>query len=136
MKFLLFVSILFLTFCKRDNSTSISTTTTDAIAEEVIRKDISIEEAYNWINSANAPTLIDVRTPAEYADGHLAGSTMIDYKDSSFDTEIDKLDKDATYLIYCRSGNRSGKAVHKMIGMGFTDVTNMEGGYNAWSSKY
>lgn len=93
-------------------------------------------EAHNWLNSDDAPILIDVRTPKEYSEGHIEGSTMIDYKNSSFDAEISKLDKDQTYLIYCRSGNRSGKAVHKMIGLGFTDVTNMEGGYNAWSSKY
>ncbi len=135
MKYLLFIPVLFLAFCKTDNSTSTSIINGDD-TEKVIRKDISVSEAHQWLQSANAPVLLDVRTPEEYAEGHIAGSIMIDYRDNSFDEEIEKLDKDATYLIYCRSGGRSGKAVHKMIGNGFKDVTNMEGGYNAWSSKY
>lgn len=134
MKYLLFILVLFFAFCKTDNTTP-TITSTDNITEKVVRKDISVTEAHDWLKSDNAPILIDVRTPKEYAEGHIAGSTMIDYQDASFDDEIAKLDKDQTYLIYCRSGGRSGNAVHKMIGLGFTDVTNMEGGYNAWSTK-
>ena len=135
MKYLLFLPILLLTFCKTDSSSSTDTASADT-TEKIVRKDISVTEAHDWLQSDNAPILLDVRTPEEYSEGHIEGATLIDYNDSSFDSEIDKLDKDATYLIYCRSGGRSGKAVHKMIGTGFKDVTNMEGGYNAWSSKY
>ena len=135
MKYLLFIPILFFVFCKTDSSNSTSSSTNDD-TEKIARKDISVTEAHDWLLSDNAPVLLDVRTPEEYSEGHIEGATLIDYNDSSFDSEIGKLDKDATYLIYCRSGGRSGKAVHKMIGAGFKDVTNMEGGYNAWSSKY
>jgi len=135
MKYLLLIPILFLVFCKTDSSSSTNSSINDD-TEKVVRKDISVTEAYDWLQSDKAPVLLDVRTPEEYEEGHIAGSIMIDYKESSFDSEIEKLDKDATYLIYCRSGSRSGKAAHKMIGMGFKDVTNMEGGYNAWSSKH
>ena len=93
-------------------------------------------EANKWLQSDNPPVLLDVRTSEEYSEGHIEGSTLIDYNSSSFDSKLSELDKDESYLLYCRSGNRSGKAVHKMIGLGFTDVTNMVGGYNAWSSKY
>ena len=135
MKYLLFLPILLLTFCKTDSSSSTDTASADT-TEKIVRKDLSVMEANKWLQSDNPPVLLHVRTSEEYSEGHIEGSKLIDYNDSSFDSEIDKLDKDATYLIYCRSGGRSGKAVHKMIGTGFKDVTNMEGGYNAWSSKY
>ena len=101
-----------------------------------LRKDIDVTAAHTWLDSDNPPVLIDVRTPSEYADGHIEGSVMIDYKDDSFKSEIIKLDKEATYLIYCRSGGRSAKASEYMISQGFKDVTNMKGGYLDWSEKY
>ena len=59
----------------------------------------------------------------------------IDYKSSDFESKIAKLDKSKSYLVYCRSGGRSVGASEKMIAAGFTEVTNMEGGYMAWSEK-
>jgi len=135
MKYLLFLPILFLTFCKTDSSSSTDTASADT-TEKVVRKDLSVMEANKWLQSDNPPVLLDVRTPEEYSEGHIEGSTLIDFNGSSFDSKLSELDKDESYLLYCRSGNRSGKAVHKMIGLGFTDVTNMVGGYNAWSSTY
>ena len=135
MKYLLFLPILLLTFCKTDSSSSTDTASADT-TEKIVRKDLSVMEANKWLQSDNPPVLLDVRTSEEYSEGHIEGSTLIDYNSSSFDSKLSELDKDESYLLYCRSGNRSGKAVHKMIGLGFTDVTNMVGGYNAWSSKY
>ena len=135
MKYLLFLPILLLTFCKTDSSSSTDIASADT-TEKIVRKDLSVMEANKWLQSDNPPVLLDVRTSEEYSEGHIEGSTLIDYNSSSFDSKLSELDKDESYLLYCRSGNRSGKAVHKMIGLGFTDVTNMVGGYNAWSSKY
>ncbi|MEK7393636.1 MAG: rhodanese-like domain-containing protein, partial [Fibrobacterota bacterium] len=53
------------------------------------------------------PILIDVRTPGEWKDGRLSGAKHIDVSGSKFDAEIDKLPKEASYLLYCRSGGRS-----------------------------
>ena len=55
--------------------------------------------------------LLDVRTPAEYNAGHIASAINIDFEDSSFEDNIKKLDPSKTYFVYCRSGNRSSKAV-------------------------
>lgn len=72
--------------------------------------------------------IIDVRTPAEFAGGKLPGAKNIDIFSKDFTNQIDKLDKDKTYLLYCRSGNRSGQACNIMAGLGFTKLYNLAGG--------
>ena len=66
--------------------------------------------------------VIDVRTPDEFASGHLDGALNFDIQGSMFATEIGALDKSANYVIYCRSGNRAGQAVTYMQDSGFTGV--------------
>jgi phage shock protein E len=67
-------------------------------------------------------TVVDVRTPAEYASGHLAGARNIDLQSPSFAAEVGRLDRAGAYVVYCRSGNRSAQAAQLMTAMGFTDV--------------
>ncbi len=77
--------------------------------------------------------VIDVRTPEEYAAGHLDGAQLIDVQDPGFADAVGQLPRDGHYLVYCRSGNRAGGAVAIMQDLGFTDVTNV-GGIDAASS--
>lgn len=72
-------------------------------------------------------TVIDVRTPEEFAEGHLEGAVNIDFNASTFSDEIAKLDKNGTYTVYCRSGNRSAQAVEQMKASGFSSVTDAGG---------
>ena len=78
--------------------------------------------------------VLDVRTPAEYASGHLAQAQNIDIEASSFTSQIAALDKNATYAVYCRSGNRSGTALEQMTAAGFTHVYDLAGGIGAWQN--
>jgi rhodanese-related sulfurtransferase len=64
--------------------------------------------------------IIDVRTPEEWASGHLEGAVRIGIADADFAQQIDTLDKSADYYIYCRSGNRAGQAIDYMKSAGFT----------------
>jgi phage shock protein E len=73
--------------------------------------------------------VIDVRTPAEFDQGHIANSINIDVQSASFDAEIAALDKNATYALYCRSGNRSGIAAEKMVDSGFIKIINANVGF-------
>lgn len=68
--------------------------------------------------------VIDVRTPAEYAEGHLEGALNIDVQGMDFATEVQKLDVAGNYVVYCRSGNRSTAAIEQMKALGFTNLTN------------
>lgn len=72
----------------------------------------------------DATVIIDVRTPAEFAGGHLVGAVNIDVQSPDFRDRVMALDTDAEYFIYCRSGNRSAQAISQMSQMGFTDMTN------------
>jgi rhodanese-related sulfurtransferase len=58
--------------------------------------------------------IVDVRTPAEYATGHLDGAVNIDFQSPSFDGDVAELDPEADYVVYCQSGNRSAQAVSVM----------------------
>lgn len=71
--------------------------------------------------------VIDVRTPEEFASGHVADARNIDVQADSFRAEVDELDREATYVLYCRSGARADAAGQLMREMGFTDVVNAGG---------
>jgi rhodanese-related sulfurtransferase len=77
---------------------------------------------------------LDVRTPGEFAEGHIEGARLINFQSGNFENEIATLDKNATYAVYCRSGNRSGQAVKVMQDAGFTKVFNMNGGVIDWAN--
>lgn len=81
---------------------------------------------------AEADVVLDVRTPAEFAAGHLSDAVNIDVESGDFAQRIAELDKEATYAVYCRSGSRSGVAVDAMVEAGFTDVQHLAGGIVAW----
>jgi phage shock protein E len=66
--------------------------------------------------------IIDVRTPAEYAGGHLDGALNIDVQSPDFTALVSQLDPAGEYFVYCRSGNRSAQAIARMTELGFTDL--------------
>lgn len=76
--------------------------------------------------------IVDVRTPAEYASGHLANAVNVDFESADFKSNVAQLDKAKTYAVYCRSGNRSGQAVKVMEDAGFTNLYDLDGGINDW----
>lgn len=71
-----------------------------------------------------ATVVIDVRTPAEFAGGHLDGAVNIDVQSPDFEALVSELDPAGSHYVYCRSGNRSGQAIDRMAALGFTDLTN------------
>lgn len=78
---------------------------------------------------------LDVRTPGEFMTGHIEGAQNIDFESGSFKSDIESLDKNGTYAVYCRSGNRSGQAVAIMHDAGFHNVYNLEGGVIDWTAQ-
>lgn len=76
--------------------------------------------------------LLDIRTPMEYEQGHMPGSQILDISNPTFFSELGKLDKEKTYFLYCRSGNRSYHAGQQMMMLGFKKVYNLESGLIDW----
>lgn len=76
--------------------------------------------------------ILDVRTPEEVAEGHLAEATTVNFLSPDFTAQVAGLNKKGTYLLYCRSGSRTRKAADAMQKMGFKHVYMLEGGITAW----
>ena len=81
-------------------------------------------------------TVIDVRTREEYDAGHIQGALNFDYYNDDFEEKIEAelKDKDKPYIVYCRSGMRSLYSAEILEELGYTNVTNMKGGFLAWQS--
>ena len=77
--------------------------------------------------------VLDIRTPEEFAGSHLEGAVNIDFFDPTFADELEALDPDASYVIYCKSGGRSGAAMDMIRELGFGDVHEIDGGIEAWT---
>jgi rhodanese-related sulfurtransferase len=98
---------------------------------------VSAPEAQTLIqkNQSNpAFVILDVRTPAEYGQGHIAGARLLDYKSARFSAGLERLDKTKTYLVYCRTGNRSGRALQLMKNSGFGKIYHLSAGIMDWAS--
>ncbi|WP_223164188.1 rhodanese-like domain-containing protein [Nocardioides mesophilus] len=74
--------------------------------------------------------VIDVRTPEEFAEGHLEGALNLDLQNTDFFDQLGDLDPDDTFVVYCRSGSRAAAAIEQMVSRGFEDVVNA-GGFDA-----
>lgn len=79
------------------------------------------------IQVASDTVVIDVRTPEEFAAGHLENAVNIDVQSPNFDSIVTKLPTDGAYVIYCRSGNRSAAAIVRMEALGFTNMIDAGG---------
>ena len=100
-----------------------------------LKPNLSPAEAQETIgNRAGDPgfVLLDVRTPEEYREERIQGAVLVDYLSPSFRDRIAKLDRDKSYLVYCRSGQRSDEALKVMRGLGFTSVSVLDGGIMKW----
>ncbi len=98
-------------------------------------QDVTSQEAFDLMqeNLGNPDFIIlDVRTSSEFHDGHIEGALNIDVNLPSFSEELEQLDKNATYLVYCRSGNRSRTALRIMDDLAFTRAYHLTNGITEW----
>ena len=95
---------------------------------------VSIAEFKEGLSN-NEVQLIDVRTPKEYEQDHIENAILIDFFSEDFKSKIQELDKEKPVYLYCRSGNRSGKASKILADLGFAEIVDLKGGYLAWSEQ-
>jgi len=95
-------------------------------------------EAQKLMDEHRGLILIDVRTPGEYLNGHFDRAMNIDYFGEDFYEEMEKLNPEQTYLVYCRSGRRSIRTCTLMINGGIPKerVFNLDGGWQAWHEVF
>ncbi len=120
------IGTLFLGSCASNSST---TEEKNAKVEEVISTLDNVNEI-NFKSKKNV--LLDVRTPEEFAEGHVPGAINIDVKNNNFTDEISKLDTKNNYYIYCKSGVRAKLATDKMQEKGFKNAVNFKDGMSTY----
>ncbi len=106
--------------------------------ETAVIEDITPQEAFTLIQSnQNNPdfVIIDVRTPGEFAAEHIENAINIDFYSEAFRDMLNNLDKNKTYLIYCKVGGRSGSALDIMAELNFKEAYNILGGINLWKAE-
>lgn len=96
---------------------------------------LSSDEFEKIMQENDNAVLLDVRTPGENKELRIPNSTLFDLMDPNFLEKIESLDKNKTYLVYCRSGNRSFYAVKEMLKLGFENVHNLEPGIIGWNGE-
>ena len=74
--------------------------------------------------------VLDIRTDKEYGQGHIPGAVHVPLADIG--DRVKKLKKDKELVVYCENGNRSIWAIKRLMGMGYKNLYNLKGGYNAW----
>jgi rhodanese-related sulfurtransferase len=93
-------------------------------------QDVSVNEAKQLIDE-NKVVVIDVRTQEEFQEGHIPYAKLLPLQE--IEQRLEELDKDGTYLIVCRSGNRSAEASEILTNNGFANIYNMTGGMGSWT---
>jgi rhodanese-related sulfurtransferase len=119
--------------CTNDHITVITQTP----GESPVIKNITSLQADQLIktNKDNANfVILDVRTPSEYVQGYIKNAVNLDYNSPDFKELVNSLDKNKTYLVYCRTGVRSAAASQMMSELGFKDIYNMNGGITDWQA--
>jgi len=95
-------------------------------------RDVSAVEAAALLKEKPDIKILDVRTGLEFRRGHIDGAVNLNYYSGKFKQRIDQLDKEATWLVHCRSGVRSGKTLPIMEAAGFTNVIHLQDGILDW----
>lgn len=94
--------------------------------------DVTIDKAAELLASGENVTVLDVRTPAEFADGHLKDAVNVNFNGGGFEAQLAKLDPSKPYLVHCAAGGRSGKSMALFKTLKFTKVYHLSDGYNGW----
>ena len=139
---ILIIGISFIS-CKGQKSgsdtagTSVSTKTAHPSSNNDLATKINIDvlEAQILLKNSKDIVLIDVRTPGEIAQGKINDALEMDISSPDFQSNLNKLDKNKEYIVYCAVGGRSATAVSAMQQMGFTKVHNLASGYVGWSRQ-
>jgi len=103
-----------------------------ATQEGVVVTYVNAAQARELISKDPKIIVLDVRTKGEYNRGHIAGAVRNNYFSFNFKTRLRALDRNQHYIVHCKSGHRSQGAVKRMVKEGFTQITHLDGGYDAW----
>lgn len=128
------VILLTLAGCKNPAQENADAGQVEEAVQEASISDVSVEAAQSII-SENEIVILDVRTPEEFEAGHIANATNVNFKSADFAENLSKLDRNAHYVLHCKSGGRSSKALEVMKEQGFQKISHMNNGFDAWAAS-
>ncbi len=99
---------------------------------------VDVNTARDLVTQDETVIVLDVRTPEEYAMGHIEGALNIGIAEADFSERVSKLDRDKTYIVHCSANvenGRTAKSLKIMSSLGFNELMNMEGGIAAWEQN-
>ncbi len=137
MKFSIVTLVMLVAFsaCESKTNSNEASDSTETVTQDSkpVVQNLSQANLTAKLSESNV-ILVDVRTPGEVSEGHIEGaSVFIDFYSDDFQQKVKELDKSKTYVMYCRSGGRSGKAAKFMVDNGFSTVYNLEGGISSYT---
>ncbi len=128
--------VLLLTACANQSTSNEGNTSVSSQSNEITPfKNLTVKKLQQFQKENKAFTLLDVRTENEIAKGKIPSAQSIDFYSDNFKNEINKLDRDTPYVVYCASGKRSAKACQIMQVLQFKEVYNLTGGYRAFAAS-
>ncbi|MCB1203673.1 MAG: rhodanese-like domain-containing protein [Verrucomicrobiae bacterium] len=95
--------------------------------------DVSVDKAAELLAAGEKVTILDIRTPEEFADGHLKDAVNVDFTGDDFESSISKLDPAKPYLVHCAAGGRSGRSMELFKKLKFAKIYHLVDGYNGWA---
>jgi len=95
-------------------------------------RNLDPSEARVYLAQNSDVNIIDIRTPAEFWDGHVKGAKIIDFYSPKYKQVWAQLDRDATYFVYCRTGNRSSQTLPMLVELGFKNIWHLRDGIVSW----
>ena len=133
-----FTLLLFLVICmfsacsSKEEPNSEPNQDANSTSQEFQFTNMKALEAAKILKDNPKVVVLDIRTPAEFNEGHIPNAVNIDYKAYGFESELDKLDRDTTYLMHCRSGRRSANSFETFKKLGFKNIIHMDDGILGW----
>ena len=113
-----------------------TTTQTTTSAATGISKKLSAADFKAKIESSPNATIVDVRTAGEIQEsGKIPNAVAVDFYGDGFEAAMEKFNKDAAIMVYCKSGGRSGKTANLLQKKGFKEVYDLTGGMDAWQKN-
>ncbi len=95
--------------------------------------EVDVEKAAALLAKEEKVTVLDIRTPEEFSDGHLKDAVNLDFNSGDFEEKLAKLDPSKPYLVHCAAGGRSGRSMAIFEKLKFLKVYHLKAGYNGWT---
>ncbi len=112
---------------------SSSNATTSATPASGRVEHVDADAAAKRLAATPSVVVLDVRTPDEFAGGHIPGAKNLDFRSPEFASRLEALDRNQTYLVHCAAGGRSKASLATFEKLGFKSVLHLDGGFSGWA---